>query len=444
MKGEINREEEIYKNNDCKIGKSINRIKEAKKEIQDIKESGFFTKLFKRGRLNHLEAEIRSLEKENDNTSSEQSTILKRIGSLKFKIKSIEEDINKYNPQIRNLSSEDLKSQIDSSINDLDILKRRCLDGERAIDDVPKVVSVNARIIFATLSRCHIDNDISMTNFDRVFIDEASMASLPLLFFVGFRATKSICIFGDPKQLAPICISNKEEVRKWFAKDIYKYAGLDNSSRNSVAELLTQRRMPPELGSLISDLFYQGKLEHDWEDETNSSLAWMGDHRFALLDTADQGPFCSRHEIGRGYSRLNVVHAVIALNILKEAESSGLKASQMAYITPYRAQAEFFGALVLQNRTILKSGFLEELRWGTVHRFQGGEAKLIAYDPCESPRELPTRLTGGSEKLNTEDHEIDDASRLHCVALSRAKFQLIILANIRWLKGNAAQELQIV
>ena len=77
---------------------------------------------------------------------------------------------------------------------------------------------------------------------------------------------------------------------------------------------------------------------------------------------------------------------------------------------------------------------MEGLRWGTVHRFQGGEAELVVYDTCESPRELPTRLTGGSDKLDTEDPEIDDASRLHCVALSRAKFQLIILANLRWLR----------
>jgi hypothetical protein len=58
----------------------------------------------------------------------------------------------------------------------------------------------------------------------------------------------------------------------------------------------------------------------------------------------------------------------------------------------------------------------------------------VVYDTCESPRELPTRLTGGSDKLDTEDIEIDDASRLHCVALSRAKLQLIILANMRWLR----------
>jgi hypothetical protein len=267
-----------------------------------------------------------------------------------------------------------------------------------------------------------------------VFIDEASMASLPQLFLVGFRAVKSICIFGDPMQLAPICISNKEEVRQWFAKDIYKYAGLEDSSKNSVAKLLTQRRMPPELGELVSSLFYRNELKHDWDRELIPTLPWMEDHKVALLNTTDQGAFCNKHEIGQGYSRLNVVHAVIALSILKEAQGLGVNTSQMAYITPYRAQAEFFGSLVLKNREVLKTNFMEGLKWGTVHRFQGGEADLVVYDTCESPGKLPTKLTGGSDKLDTEDPEIDDAFRLHCVALSRAKFQLIILANLRWLR----------
>ena len=93
--------------------------------------------------------------------------------------------------------------------------------------------------------------------------------------------------------------------------------GLMILPRNSVAELLTQRRMPDELGKLVSSLFYKNKLEHDWVGETNPTLPWMGDRKIALLNTADQGAFCNRHEIGQGYSRLNVVHAVMALSILK-------------------------------------------------------------------------------------------------------------------------------
>ena len=432
---DINGVEERYESNDNKIRESIRKIKEAKEEIQSIMASGIFIRLFKRGRIHALEGQIKYLENQNNSISLEQPKILNQIGSLKVKLKKVEDSLNEFAPEIRNLNVSDLKARIDIYANELETLKRRALDLERAIEDAPQTVLTNARIIFATLSRSHIDNDINKANFDRVFIDEASMASLPQLFLAGFRAVKSICIFGDPMQLSPICMSNKEEVRQWLAKDIYKYAGLDDSSRNSVAELLTQRRMPDELGKLVSSLFYKNKLEHDWVGETNPTLPWMGDRKIALLNTADQGAFCNRHEIGQGYSRLNVVHAVMALSILKEAQGLGMNASQMAYITPCRAQAEFFGSLVMENREVLeKSDFMEGLRWGTVHKFQGGEAELVVYDTCESPRELPTRLTGGSDKPDTEDPEIDDASRLHCVALSRAKFQLIILANLRWLR----------
>ena len=442
---EINGEDERYKNNDNKIRESIRKIKEAKEEIQSIMASGIFARVFKRGRIHALEGQIKYLENQNNLISLEQPKILKQVSNLKIKLKKAEDSLEAFAPEIRNLNVSDLKARIDMYANELESLKRRALDLERAIENAPETVLGNARIIFATLSRSHIDNDINKANFDRVFIDEASMAPLPQLFLVGFRAVKSICIFGDPMQLAPICISNKEEVRQWFAKDIYKYAGLDDSSRNSVAELLTQRRMPDELGKLVSSLFYGDKLGHDWVGKPNPIPPWMGDRKFALLDTADQGAFCRRHEIGQGYSRLNVVHAVTALSIFKEAQGLGINSSKMAYITPYRAQAEFFGSLVLKNREVLKaSDFMEGLKWGTVHRFQGGEAELVIYDTCESPKELPTRLTGGSGKLDAEDPEIDDASRLHCVALSRAKFQLIILANLRWLRGHLPDSSKLI
>jgi len=431
----INSEEERYKNNDNKIRESIRKINETKEEIQNIMASGIFVRLFKRGRIHALEGQIKYLGNQNNSISLEQPKILNQIGSLKLKVRKVEESLDEFDPEIKNLNASDLKAKIDTYTNEVESLKRKALDLERAIENAPQTVMTDARIIFATLSRSHIDNDINKANFDRVFIDEASMACLPQLFLVSFRAVKSICIFGDPKQLAPICISNKEEVRQWFAKDIYKYAGLDDSFKSSVAELLTQRRMPDELGKLVSSIFYEDKLQHDWVGETNPTTPWIGDRKIALLNTADQGALCNRHQIGQGYSRLNVVHAVMALSIFKEAEGLGINASKMAYITPYRAQAEFFGSLVLKNREVLKTnGFMEGLKWGTVHRFQGGEADLVVYDTCESPKELPTRLTGGSTKLDTEDPEIDDASRLHCVALSRAKFQLIILANLTWLR----------
>jgi len=438
LKEELQNEEKNYEDNDNKIIVLDKRIREAKAEIEDINKLGVIRRILKTGRRHALEEQIRELDIEKDIISSEQSKILHQIVTLKSKLEKIEADLEKFKISSDSQNIEDLEIKIDVYHRKIDKLKRKSSDLERAVEKADEMVLSNALIIFATLSRSHIDSDLYKMEFDRVFIDEASMAPLPQLFLTAFRAKKSVYLFGDPKQLAPICISEREEVRKWFARDIYQYAGLDDSSKSSVSELRTQHRMPEELGELVSNLFYHNKLEHDVK-ESNSIFPWMGERKVVVLNTDNQGAICNKHKTGRGYSRVNIVHAVIALNIFKEAEELNVAADQMAYITPYRAQAEFFGSLVLKNRNNSKANFLEGIKWGTVHKFQGGQAKLVIYDTCESPRQLPTKLTGGHTKLDTEDIDIDDSSRLHCVALSRAKSNLIILANVQWLRKTLPQ-----
>ena len=435
---EVKDEEKKYFNNDSELMMLDRKIQEVKKESEAINKSGVISRILKSGRRRKLEEQIGQLDIEKEILSYEQSKILSQIAILRSKLEIIDADLAKYKTPSDSENAEDFERKIDACHRKIEQLKRKSSHLERAIEDADEKVLTNALIIFATLSRSHIDRNLYKMKFDRVFIDEASMAPLPQLFLTVFRAKKSVYLFGDPKQLAPICISDREEVRKWFAKDIYQYAGLDDVSKCAVSELTTQHRMPKELGELVSSLFYENKLKHSVE-EPNSIFPWMGERKIVVLNTEDQGAICNRHKIGRGYSRVNIVHAVIALNIFKEAEELNVSAKEMAYITPYRAQAQFFGSLVLQNRNNSGADFLKEIRWGTVHRFQGGQAKLVIYDTCESPRQLPTKLTGGKTGMDTEDVNIDDASRLHCVALSRAKANLIILANVAWLRKTLPQ-----
>jgi len=438
LEQELKSQEKKYFNNDYKLITLKKKIQETKGEIEAINKLGIISKIFKAGRRRALEKQIEQLDSEKDIISYEQSKILQQIAMLKSKLDVVDVELAKYKLPSDSNNIEDLERKIGTYRREIERLGRKSLDLEKAVENADEKVLTNALIIFATLSRSHIDSDLYKMEFDRVFIDEASMAPLPQLFLTAFRAKKSVYLFGDPKQLAPICISDREEVRKWFARNIYQYAGLDDVSKHAVSELTTQRRMPEELGELVSSLFYKNKLKHCVE-EPNSIFPWMGERKIAVLNTEDQGAICNRHKISRGYSRVNVVHAVIALNIFKEAEKLDISANEMAYITPYRAQAEFFGSLVLQNRNNTGANFLEGIRWGTVHRFQGGQAKLVIYDTCESPRQLPTKLTGGNTAIDAEDVNIDDASRLHCVALSRAKANLIILANVGWLRKTLPQ-----
>lgn len=449
LQGDINSQYRIlveksaeYDKNDQKIGNLDNQIQEKNREHSDLRDSGVIKWLTSIKRRHDLEKKILALNRERDILKEQQPRLIRVITEQRKKWEELREKFDKYEAATIGTDLEDLKRMMKTGTSEVESLKRRINDLEKSIEDTTGYVINNALVMFATLSKAHIDRDLAGVFFDRVIIDEASMASLPQVFLAGFKAKKSIYIFGDHKQLSPICTSSKDEVRKWFAKDIYQYANLVRPSINNVSQLETQRRMPDDLGELVSQLFYEGILRHDYDiDNELSVFPWLKERHVTLLDTSEQGAFCNRHECGRGYSRINVAHGVIALSFLKEAAQLGIAPKKMAYITPYRAQAEFFGALVLKNREVSEkehAQFLPDLRWGTVHRFQGGEAELVIYDTCESRRQQPTKLTGGSLNLEGDDPEIDDASRLHCVALSRAKSHLIILANLKWLRENLA------
>jgi len=417
-----------------------NLIQGGEQAFADYQQSNFLKKVFTTRKRRKLLEEIQKYKDKKHEISSQQQLLIKRKAAFQIMREKLQKDLAEVEAKIAGQDTTDPKTRIRTLENQLHKLKMEAHYVEQTIDEASDKVINNALILFATLSRTHLDQDINKVKFDRVFIDEASIASLPQLFWAGSLAQRAIHIFGDPKQLAPICTSRNDEVRKWFARDVYHHAGLDDASSRAVATLRIQRRMNTEIGELVSALFYDNQLEHEVPDESEEIFGWMSSRKVAILDTANQGPFCNRHQSGRGFSRLNVVHAVIALNILKEAAEVGIESSTMAYIAPYRAQAEFFGALVLKNREVLKTDFLPDLRWGTVHRFQGAEANLVIYDTCESPRQLPTKLTGGSIKVDTEDTEIDDSTRLHCVACSRAKGNLIILANLKWLRESLAKD----
>lgn len=446
IQGDINSQYRIiadksaeYEKNDQKIGHLDKQIQEKEREYSILHDSGVIKWLTSLKRRWDLEKEIAALNRERDKLKSQQPRLIRTITEQRTRWQGLQGKLDEYEAATRGVELEDMKRTMRAGTDEIDSLKRRMNDLEKSIEDTTGYVIKNALVIFATLSKAHIDKDLGGVSFDRVIIDEASMASLPQVFLAGFKAKKSIYIFGDDKQLAPICTSIKDTVRNWFARDIYQYANLNNPSASNVSQLETQRRMPDELGGLVSHLFYKNILKHDYDmnNELFNVFPWLEERHITLVDTSEQGALCNRHECGRGYSRVNVAHAVTALSLFKEAAQINISPAKMAYITPYRAQAEFFGALVLKNREESAKEqiqFLPDLRWGTVHRFQGGEAELVIYDTCESPRQLPTKLTGGSLNIEGEDPEIDDSSRLHCVALSRAKSHLVILANLRWLR----------
>lgn len=72
--------------------------------------------------------------------------------------------------------------------------------------------------------------------------------------------------------------------------------------------------------------------DYDYRNELPSIFPWLRGRRVTIVDTTSQGAFCNRHESGRGYSRINVSHAVTALSMFREALELGIDSNKMAYI----------------------------------------------------------------------------------------------------------------
>jgi superfamily I DNA and/or RNA helicase len=72
-----------------------------------------------------------------------------------------------------------------------------------------------------TLAKTFTDPILMNKQFDVVAIDEASIAPLPMLFYVCSLAKEKAVIFGDPKQLAPIKLATTIAAEKWLKKDIF-------------------------------------------------------------------------------------------------------------------------------------------------------------------------------------------------------------------------------
>lgn len=284
------------------------------------------------------------------------------------------------------------------------------------------------QVLACTVAQVYLNADIARRSFDTVLIDEASMASLPALYWAAGLAKKRVVVIGDFRQLPPICTQNSETIRKFLGRDIFEVVGLPELARQhrldhaEVHVLRSQRRMRPQLSSLVGAVFYEGLLLDDPSVEAREP---QQEAAVEICDTASAEPWCARRAKGDGGSRINLLHAAVAVQL---AERALLKsgAHGVAVITPYREQARLIHHL-LDDR-----GLSEQVQVATVHQFQGEERDTIILDTVDAPGVVPSRLLQG--ELGS------GAARLLNVALTRARDRLVIIADCAYLQKSLSPQ----
>lgn len=255
--------------------------------------------------------------------------------------------------------------------------------------------------------------------FRTVLIDESTQASEPEILIPIVQGAKQVILVGDHQQLGPVIVDKK-------AGD----AGLKQSLFERLVvlghvpiRLEVQYRMHPALSEFPSNMFYEGSLQNGVTSDQRlldeASFPWPV-YDNPMMFWANFG----REEIsGSGNSFLNRVEAMNVEKIVTKLFRDGIKPEQIGVITPYEGQRAFLIQYLSLNSTLIdKRNEYLEIEVTSVDAFQGREKDFIILSCVRANEGQNIGFLKDPRRLN--------------VALTRAKYGLIILGNPRSLSRN--------
>lgn len=259
-------------------------------------------------------------------------------------------------------------------------------------------------------------------NFDWVIIDEAGRSTAPETF-VPMSKGKKIILVGDHQQLPPIidqelqerALTEKEIQKRLLETSLFEYL-YEKLPPNNKITLNNQYRMHPNIGNLVSALFYENKVASDLvnvqEKQHNLTLFNKSIYWVSTSDVAEE----KSQERQNNKSRINDYEAKVIkgllLKIQNDCELNNLQ-KEVGVISAYRSQINNLESKIAHNDKQLWKNL--HIIIHTVDAFQGGECDIIIYDLVRSNRQKKLGFTSDDRRLN--------------VALSRAKQLLIIVGN---------------
>ena len=297
--------------------------------------------------------------------------------------------------------------------------RRAVAERREGLEKSREGVVSQARLVLSTLATLTVHPLMTGQTFDTVVVEEAGMALLPAVFLAAARARRQVVVVGDPSQLPSIMSSRQPAARKILGRSIFEVTVPDPATSDLVTMLDTQYRMAPEIGDLVSGLFYGGALRH--APSTADLAARTAREPFpgravTVVDLAGKSR-CERPPNSR--SRYNEEGARVAVAVVRKALADGVES--LALITPYRAQVQTL-------ERMLRDAGLDDPRvtCATVHRFQGREREVVVVDTVDAPPMEPGVLLCDRGPTSA-------SAQLLNVSLSRARAKLIVLAELQYL-----------
>lgn len=345
-------------------------------------------------------------------------------------------------------------SFIDNSLVDADSEGKRkkamLYNGSQEIDFLTAML-MKTNVVGATC--IHIaSGKYSRVNFkfDYVIMDESSKAT-PAESLVPLSMGHNIIMIGDDKQLPPVI--TREDAVKQDIKNKLEDEGLDidktygvslfekikkafeqsDYNKRYVKMLDIQYRMPKQIGSLISEFFYDGKLKNpDFEGYDESKRHGLNLKKQTSIVFLSTSSIKNCQDNGIKDNRQNQCNVNVVKELLTKLNtecSDNLKKEkpfEIGVIAGYRGQVTLLKQQIklseYSNFVLDKKSLIE---CNTVDKFQGAERDIIIYDIVRS--------SIGHDNIGF----LADYRRIN-VALSRAKRLLFIIGDSEYILKRAS------
>lgn len=256
----------------------------------------------------------------------------------------------------------------------------------------------NAEVVGATMSAA---SEFSQNQFDVAVVDEASQATIPATLS-PYLAAEKLVLAGDHKQLPPY--GSQELQERDMEISLFEHL-LNRYGDELAVTLTTQYRMHEKIAEFSSEAFYGGRVKTVYREDAYG-LPDRPPMVAYQVDTPEQRVH------GRSYA--NPREAEIVAARVESLRESGVPQTEIGVITGYTGQIPVIRNHLAELRVSTSNVVVD-----TVDSFQGGERAVVVLSFVRS------NDSGRSGFLSLPD---EGPRRLN-VALTRAKFHLVLIGN---------------
>jgi len=261
------------------------------------------------------------------------------------------------------------------------------------------------------------DPRLSNLRFRQLLIDESTQAMEAECFIPIVMGVKQLVLVGDHCQLGPVVMC-KKAAKAGLTQSLFERLVLLGTRP---IRLQVQYRMHPCLSQFPSNMFYEGTLQNGVSGAERFlpgvDLPWPDPSRpmFFLISNGNE-------EMGTsGTSFLNRAEASSVEKIVTLMLKKGITPDQIGVITPYEGQRAYVVSH-MQKAGSLRGELYHDIEVASVDSFQGREKDFIIVSCVRSNMQQGIGFLRDPRRLN--------------VALTRAKYGVIIIGNARLLARN--------